>query len=210
MQDICTRLGLETTGLEARLVNPQALLVIEEWHPGYELAPVVATMLGSPESIRRFANLRLDAQVSRCLNMNAAESKILLLLAGGQPPDVTQSAEAFYDTLLEVLQQQKLHKLFCRAEGGEFHRSITPSAYNEFTGEVYAQEMARWRSDFRDMAPERQMMAATIIWLQQSGRDSTWLRRVPCTWLATEALNYMKDAGCLAAWMRLLATYPGW
>lgn len=85
-----------------------------------------------------------------------------------------------------------------------------PSAFNERTCEVYAAEMARWRSDFRDLAPERQMMAATVIWLCQSGPDSTWLRRVPCTWLAAEALNYMKDAGCLGAWIRLLATYPGW
>ena len=53
------------------------------------------------------------------------------------------------------------------------------------------------------------MMAATIIWLYRSGRDSTWLRRVPCTWRAAEALHYMNEAGCLALWLQLIASYPG-
>jgi hypothetical protein len=52
-------------------------------------------------------------------------------------------------------------------------------------------------------------MAATIVWLYQSGPDSTWLRRVPCTWGAVEAIRYMKDAGALARWLRLVALYPG-
>lgn len=39
---------------------------------------------------------------------------------------------------------------------------------------------------------------------------STWLRRVPCTWSAAEALHYLRDAGCLPQWQRLVATCPGW
>ena len=54
------------------------------------------------------------------------------------------------------------------------------------------------------------MLAATIVWLYQHGADSTWLRRVPCTWSAAEALHYLRDAGCLPQWQRLVATCPGW
>jgi hypothetical protein len=96
-----------------------------------------------------------------------------------------------------------------RAEG-EVPEFADKFAFLYGTGEIYPEEMARWRADFRAMAPERQMLAATIIWLYQSGPDSTWLRRVPCTWRAAEALLYMRDAGCLSVWLRLIGSYPGW
>lgn len=210
MQSVRTALGPEACESGARPINKQVLPDMDEEQGGCELAPIVASLLGPQESRQRYASLRLDSLVSRCLSMSETEANVLLLLAADQPAPNAQSPEAFHDTLLDVIRQQKLHVLFSRTERGEFHRGIIPSAYNERTGEVYAQEMARWRADYRDMAPERQMMAATIVWLYQSGPDSTWLRRVPCTWLATEALNYMRDAGCMGAWMRLLATYPGW
>lgn len=93
---------------------------------------------------------------------------------------------------------------------GEYHRSICPSTYNERTGEHYPEEMARRRADFRAMSPEQQMMTTTIVWMYRSDSDSIWLRRVPCTWKASETLHYMHDTGCLAVWLQLVARYPGW
>jgi hypothetical protein len=87
---------------------------------------------------------------------------------------------------------------------------MTPRGYNRETGAIIEAEMMQWRSDYRSLAPERQMLAATIVWLYQHGADSTWLRRVPCTWSAIEALDYLRDADCLAQWQRLVATCPGW
>ena len=82
--------------------------------------------------------------------------------------------------------------------------------YDERTGEIFAAEMTTWRSDFRALAPEHQMVAATIIWLYRAGRDSIWLRRVPCSWRAAEALNYMREAGVFKTWLKLITNHPGW
>ena len=109
-----------------------------------------------------------------------------------------------------MIREQRLHQLFTTAEGGQFHRGIVPAAYDERTGQVIGDEMAEWRAAYRAMAPERQMRAATIVWLYRCGPDSIWLRRVPCAWRATEALCYLKGAGCLSQSLRLLALYPGW
>lgn len=121
-----------------------------------------------------------------------------------------RSPGRFNEALQRAILQLRLFKLFARTYDGEHHRSICPAAYNERTGEHYPQEMARWRADFRAMSPEQQMMATTIVWMYRAGPDSIWLRRVPCTWKASEALHYMRDTGCLAAWLQLIARYPGW
>jgi hypothetical protein len=60
------------------------------------------------------------------------------------------------------------------------------------------------------MAPECQMVAATIVWLYRAGSDSIWLRRVPSAWRAVEALRYMRDADVLDLWLNLIVNYTGW
>jgi hypothetical protein len=60
------------------------------------------------------------------------------------------------------------------------------------------------------MMDERQMLAASIIWLYRAAKDNVWLRRVPCTWHAGEAIACMKAAGVLGGWARHFALYPGW
>ncbi|AIY39453.1 hypothetical protein LT85_0293 [Collimonas arenae] len=142
--------------------------------------------------------------------MDPAEAQLMSALAGDCPMQNEQTPAAFNVVLHEVLFQHCLRNLFCPGASGNHHRGIVPTAYNERTGEIDADEMARWRADFRAMVPERQIMAATIIWLYQCGPDSTWLRRVPCTWPATEALHCLRHAGCLSQWLRLMAAYPGW
>lgn len=169
------------------------------------------------ESLQRYAHLseplgdtRLDRLVFRVLDLDEHEARHLDALAGEAGSEFSKSPAGFQVVLQQAIHELRLHKLFSRTRDGEFHRSVCPAAYNVRTGEHHAAEMARWRAEFRAMAPECQMMVATIVWLYQSGPDSTWLRRVPCTWRATEALHSLRDAGCLALWLRLVARYPGW
>ncbi|MFM0229879.1 hypothetical protein [Paraburkholderia sediminicola] len=152
---------------------------------------------------------RLDRLVARLLDIDESDSLVLEALAG-ESAELRRTPADFHNALKQVIHELRLFQLFCLSNEGAFHRSICPVAYDERTGMHYPREMENWRANFRAMAPEQQMMAATIIWLYRSGSDSTWLRRVPCTWRAIEALHYMRDAGCLSLWLRLIARYPGW
>src|SRR3984957_8783676 len=176
------------------------------------LAWVAAAQRGLlPESAvtSRLDEMRLEDLVLRLLDLDIEEAARLDALADPDSP-FERGPERFYDTLQKAIWQLQLFKLFARTHDGEYHRSICPAAYNERTGEHYAEEMARWRANCRAMSPEQQMMTTTIVWMYRSGPDSIWLRRVPCTWKASEALHYMHDTGCLALWLQLVARYPGW
>jgi len=153
--------------------------------------------------------MRLEDLVLSLLSLDIDEAAQMNSLADANTP-FERSPECFHETLQQALRQLRLSKLFARTHDGEHHRSIRPAAYDERTGEHYPEEMALWRTDFRAMPPEKQMMVATIVWLYRAGPDSIWLRRVPCTWRASEALHYMCDTGCLDVWLQLIARYPGW
>ncbi|MCJ0762520.1 hypothetical protein [Variovorax terrae] len=157
----------------------------------------------------RLDQMRLEDLVLSLLDLDIEEAAQVDSLADSASP-FERCPERFHETLQKAIWQSPLCKLFARTHDGEYHRSLCPAAYNERTGEHHAEEMARWRADFRAMPPEQQMMAATIVWMYRSGPDSIWLRRVPCTWKASEALHYMHDTGCLALWLQLIARYPGW
>lgn len=157
----------------------------------------------------RLDEMSLKDLVLNLLDMDIEEAAQLDKLAASREP-FGRSPEHFHDTLQDAIRQLRLFRLFTRACEGEHHRSICPAAYNERTGEHHPEEMARWRADFRAMSPEQQMIATTIVWMYRSGSDSIWLRRVPCTWKASEALHYMRDADCIAVWLQLVARYPGW
>lgn len=153
--------------------------------------------------------MRLEDLVLRLLDLDNEEAAQMDSRSDSDSP-FERSPERFNETLQQAIRQLRLFKLFARTRDGEHHRSVCPAAYNERTGEHYPEEMARWRADFRTMSPEQQMVATTIVWMYRSGPDSIWLRRVPCTWKASEALHYMHDTGCLAVWLQLVARYPGW
>jgi hypothetical protein len=95
-------------------------------------------------------------------------------------------------------------------------RSGTPPSRNLSTGYDYhadavdAWGMERWRADYRAMTAVQQMLAASIIWLYRGGKDNRWLRRVPCTWHAADAIDEMRRRDVLADWGRLISLYPGW
>lgn len=153
--------------------------------------------------------IRLEDLVLNLLDVNIKDAAQMDSLADSNTP-FERSPERFYEALQQAIRKLNLFKLFAKTQDGEHHRRICPSAYNERTGEHYPEEMARWRAEFRAMSPEQQMMTATVVWMYRSGSDSIWLRRVPCTWKASEALHYMRDTGCLAVWLQLVARYPGW
>ncbi len=157
----------------------------------------------------RLDQMRLEDLVLNLLDLDVEEAAQIDALAGFDAP-FERSPKRFNEALPHAIRQLGLSRLFARTHDGEHHRSVCPAAYNERTGEHHPQEMARWRADFRAMSPEQQMVAATMVWMYRAGPDSIWLRRVPCTWKASEALHYMRDTGCLAVWLQLVARYPGW
>jgi hypothetical protein len=171
---------------------------------------LVVRSLRSPHHEAFDATTRLSAVVHDLVDKDVNESRLLLTLAEDRPVVWTPSAETFHMALMQAISAHRLYRLFTHGQSGEHHRGVVPGGYSERTGEIFPHEMAAWRADFRAMAPEQQMLAATIVWLYQSGPDSTWLRRVPCTWPASEAIQYMRDAGCIREWLRLVALCPGW
>lgn len=176
------------------------------------LAWIAAAKQGLPPTASVALDLdamRLEDLVLGLLDLDIEEAVQMDALADSGTP-FERSPAHFYETLQQAMRQLRLFTLFARTHDGEHHRSVCPAAYNERTGEHYPEEMAHWRAGFRAMSPEQQMVAATIVWLYRSGPDSIWLRRVPCTWKASEALHYMRDTGCLAVWLQLVARYPGW
>jgi hypothetical protein len=153
--------------------------------------------------------MKLERLVLSLFDLDVSEATQLEWISNSERP-LDRCPAGFYETLQQTIRQLRLSRLFSRTYDGEYHCSICPAAYNERTGEHYPDEMARWRADYRAMTPEQQMMVSTIVWLYRDGPDSIWLRRVPCTWRASEALHYMHDAGCLSLWLKLIARYPGW
>lgn len=153
--------------------------------------------------------MRLERLVLGLLDLDMEEAAQIDVLANSST-SFERSPEYFHEVLQLAIRQLRLFPLFARTRHGEYHRSVCPAAYNERTGEHHPEEMARWRASFREMSPEQQMVAASIVWMYRSGPDSIWLRRVPCTWKASEALHYMRDTDCLDVWLQLVARYPGW
>ena len=186
------------------------LLQLLEDTADFPVPLIAASVVPSAPLPERFESVKLDQLVLQCLDMTPFEAEILAKVFGEKPCKPLRTAESFYKNLQIAINECHLGALFAPVDGANWHRSIVPGAYNERTGQVYPDEMAKWRADFRAMAPECQMMAATIVWLYRAGSDSIWLRRVPTSWRAVEALRYMRDADVLDLWVNMITTYPGW
>ena len=70
--------------------------------------------------------------------------------------------------------------------------------------------LQKWRSDYRKLPPDRQLLVATILQLYLQGPDRHWMVRVPKHWHAAEGIEVLRAQGALADWGRLYALYPGW
>ena len=117
---------------------------------------------------------------------------------------------AFYEHLRATIDRFELRHLFTEDGPGAYHHMIRPAGYDFDADEVVAEEMEGWRARYRGMPIERQMLAATILWLYRAGPDHRWLRRVPCTWHLADSVDCLRRAGAYDTWMHLILLYPGW
>lgn len=173
---------------------------------------VIRLSLRSPQTARtRFAGYRLARLVGSRLELDEEDVALLpVVLATDVFLPASDGSRPFDVQLRATIRNYDLEALFSDDGPASYHHAIRPTGYDHHHGEVIPLGMERWRADYRAMSEERQMIAATIIWLYRAGKDNVWLRRVPCTWHATDAIAHMKEKNALADWVRLFALYPGW
>jgi hypothetical protein len=175
----------------------------------------VQTLLSLTSSDRRgakerFPDYRLTRLVLARFDMNDAEASVFVDLTGASAPERVLGGTPFNDHLRASIERFALTALFREEGSGRYHQAIRPTGYDYYLDAVDADAMEKWRADYRVMSPAQQMFAATIIWLYRAGKDNRWLRRVPCTWQATDALAEMRRSNILADWGTLVCLYPGW
>ncbi len=173
---------------------------------------IIRLSLANVEAVRdRFPGYRLTRLVGARLELDGVDIDRLSSILGIdllQP--IASTLRPFDFHLREVIERYDLEALF-RDEGhAPYHHAIRPTGYDFYRDEVIPTGMEQWRAYYRYMSDERQMIAASIVWLYRAGKDSVWLRRVPCTWHAADAIACLNAAGALDDWARLYALYPGW
>lgn len=173
---------------------------------------VIRLSLESADAAReRFPNYRLTRLVEARLELDEIDvgqlSNILGVDLQRPTPGVLRPFDAH---LRKVIDRYGLGALFGDDGHAPYHHAIRPTGYDFHRDEVIPTGMEQWRADYREMSDERQMIAASIIWLYRAGKDNVWLRRVPCTWHASDAIACMSAAEALVDWARLYALYPGW
>jgi len=198
-----------------RVDATQAPVVVgESALPGSSGDEGIRTMLSqtSSDAISKaqFPEYRLTRLVLNRFDMDEAEARIFIDLTGATAPETVLGGTPFNDHLSASIERFALTALFCEVGPGRHHHAIRPTGYDYHSDAVDALAMEKWRADYRAMSPARQMLAATIIWLYRGGKDNRWLRRVPCTWHAVDAIDEMRRSGVLANWAILVALYPGW
>jgi hypothetical protein len=158
-----------------------------------------------------FPAYRLTQLVSARFDLDEAEAAFFTDLTDASCPTPGLASTAlFNDHLRASIERYFLTTLFCDDGPGRHHHAIRPTGYDYYADAVDAEGMEQWRVDYRAMAASRQMFAASIIWLYRGGKDNRWLRRVPCTWHAADAVCEMSWDGVLADWGLLISLYPGW
>jgi hypothetical protein len=173
---------------------------------------LLSLALADPERAKeRFPAYRLTQLVTTRFDMDDVEATIFANLARS-PATVRLllGAAPFNDHLRDAIERFGLTSLFCDNGPGRYHHAIRPTGYDYHADVVDAWGMESWRADYRAMTAAQQMLAASILWLYRGGKDNRWLRRVPCTWHAADAIDEMRWRDVLADWGRLISLYPGW
>lgn len=173
---------------------------------------LVELALRCPEAAKdRFPGFRLTKLVGSRLDLDERDiERFSDLLRVEAALDRDDAPRPFNRHLRSVIASYRLGELFLEDGPGLHHHAVRPAGYDFALDEVNPYGMERWRSEYRGMSDERQMLAASIIWLYRAGKDNVWLRRVPCTWHAADAIDCMKSNDALADWACLFALYPGW
>ncbi|MDH7785480.1 hypothetical protein QBD01_001498 [Ochrobactrum sp. 19YEA23] len=182
----------------------------------YESMPEPLHLIGlslmSVETARaRYPAYRLTRLVASRLELDNEDIRQLSSVPGIDIlPSSHDKLRSFDQHLRTIIARYNLDTLFQDSGHGPYHHSIQPTGYDFYHDEVMAVGMEQWRAGYRHMSKERQMLAASIIWLYRAGKDNVWLRRVPCSWHAADAIECMRAAGVLDDWLRLYLLYPGW
>jgi hypothetical protein len=173
---------------------------------------LLSLALANPERAKeRFPAYRLTQLVTARFDMDDVEATIFANLA--RPPATARllrDTAPFNDHLRDAIGRLGLTPLFCDDGPGRHHHAIRPTGYDYHADAVDAWGMERWRADYRAMTAAQQMLAASIIWLYRGGKDNRWLRRVPSTWHAADAIDEMRRRDVLTDWGCLISLYPGW
>jgi hypothetical protein len=200
----------DTLSVAASKTDHQLLAKASESLP--EPLAVISLALQSIDAAKhQFPNYRLTQLVGARIELDELDIAKLPGILGidilCQVPGVLRP---FNDHLRRVISDYGLEQLFFDDGFAPYHHAIRPTGYDFYRDEVIPLGMEQWRADYRSMADERQMLAASIMWLYRAGKDNVWLRRVPCTWHAVDAIECMRSNNVLADWARLFALYPGW
>lgn len=173
---------------------------------------VIEEAIASPDVARdRFPGYRLTRLIADRLDLDEADIGCLSTIIGADLlAPVPGELRPFDHHLRLTIDRHLLGALFRDDGHAPYHHAIRPTGYDFHRDEVIPVGMEQWRADFRAMSDVRQMMAASLVWLYRAGKDNVWLRRVPCTWHAADAIARLKAAGALEDWARLYALYPGW
>jgi hypothetical protein len=175
------------------------------------ILPMLAlAAVDSDRAKERFPAYRLTQLVLARLDMTDSETTVFADFTDATPGPHFFGLKPFYDHLRASIERLALAPLFTSDGPGKYHHTIRPSGYDYYADAVDPTGMERWRADYRTMTPAQQMFAASIIWLYRGKKDNCWLRRVPCTWHAVDAIEEMRRRGVLASWGRLVLLYPGW
>ncbi|MDI9267147.1 hypothetical protein QMZ29_03775 [Serratia sp. PF-27] len=122
-----------------------------------------------------------------------------------------QQSDSFDRQVRNVITLFDLTCFFDFNRPGQQHQTIAPAAFDYEAGLVKPEEMKKWRAGYRKRSQIQQIMIATLIWLYQGKiKDTTWLRRVPCTWSLGDVLKTLHDKRMLSVWMNLIKSYNGW
>jgi hypothetical protein len=167
------------------------------------------TSAGAADVERAVPPFRLMQLVVARFDMDVVEAAVFLNLCGATQAPQNADAE-FHVHLRRVIDRYKLDCLFVEDAPGQYHHATRPRGYDYSVDTVHPKDMETWRADYRNMRSVQQIFAASIIWLYRGGKDHVWLRRVPCTWQAAEALQVLRESGALSDWGRLIFLFPGW
>lgn len=175
------------------------------------LAVTSAALQSCASAKERFPGYRLTKLVGSRLELDELDiARWVELFDIGGAIDALGPSRPFDRHLRHLIARYQLETLLRDDGPGLYHHAIRPAGYDFDRDEVIPLGMEQWRADYRSMPDDRQMLAASIIWLYRAGKDTVWLRRVPCTWHAAEAIARMKSSGSLLDWACLFALYPGW
>ena len=181
-------------------------------YPLPEALRIIALTLQSVDAAKQqFPDYRLTRLMSARLELDDSDIAQLAVMFGDTLLRSVRGMPRPFDHQLRfVIDRYRLDALFRDDGHAPYHHAVRPTGYDFHHDQVIPSGMEQWRADYRSMSDERQMMAASIIWLYRAGKDNVWLRRVPCTWHAADALTCMRRASALEDWVRLFASYPGW